>query len=99
MTRQLYTLFMMPSPISIKNVVERLNLLSLKRINSHNLESEVKNEKTSIGQQFNNPTFNYCEHKPNEIEEKVSDEDQREAIFIDPIAFDPSTREIWNKVF
>ena len=40
--------------IPIKNLIEKLKLFYFKRINSHNIKSEVKNQRTSISQQINN---------------------------------------------
>jgi hypothetical protein len=90
-------------PISIKNLVEKLNLFSFKRINSHNNRSEVNNQNAPISWQINNQITKQVNYYGDEEKKKktVDNEStqQGEYIPLDQGAVDPLGSNVWNKVF
>jgi len=90
---------MIPISISVKNLLEKLQIYSSRRINSHDIKTEIKSDRISIGQQFNNSSIqvNYYEREKENIEEKAIDNDLtmqgRAAFKIDDFP------DVWNKVF
>jgi len=98
---------MIPISVSVKNLVEKLQILSYKRINSNNIKNEVKNENPFINQQNNKQittqvNYNYYTSEKEKKEENPKDKDSitnGEAIFLDPLSFDSFGYELMNKDF